>query len=130
MAKNVHREMIQRMFHRGRWFNVCRDMFATFSLEEAVMLSYLCGIGDLKKGEWFPCSTKKVEHNLRISFQTQRRILASLERRKVIKRKQTGIPARRFFWIDYELVLSLVDAAIEQEIDVDTEHADTEDSTC
>lgn len=119
MAKN---DFLRKLYDGGRWFLVSRAMFGAFTLEQTVVLSYLCNVdsmdattkeespNDDRKNGWFPCSDKKIEQVLNVSPRTHKRVLNELEALQILRRKRVGNPARRFLWINYERMESLINA--------------------
>lgn len=130
-------EYLRRLYSAGRWFMVHRDLMAAFGFEQAVLLSFLINVDDLKQRErkdpsprmrrlleelgpgWFPCKTAKVNANLGITDRIQERIMRGLCTRGVVQRTQVGMPAIRFLKVNYDKVDAVVVSALDLQSPVD-----------
>ena len=104
-----------------------RDFLLILDHIDALVLSYLINTHELLTSEsrttdddWFRCSTGKMNSNLRLSEHQHRTILTRLVRKKLIQRKMVGNPAKRYFWINYDVLKSLLDEAILRDTDDDS----------
>lgn len=109
------RMQLQHLYDSRRWFMVPRDFLTILTPEESIMLGYLINVASISKEKgWFRCSLKKMIINLCMTARTAQRISGSLIKKKIIKRKMMGAPARRHFWIDYERIEIQITSAVDQ----------------
>jgi len=81
------------------------------SLEGAHFLTNLLSVrgylrikGMLPKDEWFFCTQESIEEALCITPYQQNRVIRLLEDFRVLKTSMRGLPCRKHFWIDDDLI--------------------------
>lgn len=115
----VYRSQLNRLFDQGRWFVVNRDLLYVMDLEYAALVSLLCNIGQMRHDEqdpeWFRCSEKKVQYQLKISRSKQTRMVKSLADRGFLSVKYDGMPRRRRLRVNFGVLDNAVRVAMAEE---------------
>lgn len=118
------RELAARLYRADRFILLSLDLLEFLDLQSAVMLSMLIRMSEKTKSEkrksgWFWYRLNTTERELKFGKNTQSRILQKLLRKKIIKIERRGMPAKRWFWIDFERIETLYQRSIKRRRDTD-----------
>jgi hypothetical protein len=113
------RAMLERVYTSGNRFQVNTDLMAFLPLDLAVVLSYLITVAHLNRAEersggWFYCKMTRFRKVLYMNHSRQARIVAALKSRGLITTKMKGLPAKRYFLIDYDRIYENATTAIRE----------------
>lgn len=98
--------LLEELLSPGEWFQISRSLFLVMKLDEAVFLSYLMGVSRSVKAHeknegWFYHTWKQVEEELYQSRRVQDSLVRDLKKMGFIQMELRGLPAKRWFKIEY-----------------------------
>lgn len=100
-------EIIKRVY-AGKCFRLSRMFLHIMSPREAIVLAELINELGAKKAysddDWFTYSVDEMTKSIRLSSNSQRRTIGKLRDANWIDCKQRGMPARRNFRINFEMI--------------------------
>lgn len=107
------------LLSRGGWFPLHRSVLSSLrDLEQAAVLHYLIDVenvlverADIEEGGWFFCTVDRIEDQICVKRQRQKRILRLLAERGLIEIDYRGIPRRRYARIVWDAIWPMIDSA-------------------
>lgn len=115
----MHHKRSKQIHNPGRWFIVSRDLIVGLGFDGGIFMGYLINLAIQQEVEWFRCSSEKLQINLQVTRPVERRIIKRLIAQKIIKRKLMGVPAKRYFSIDYDKIEEYIDQGFAKLANVD-----------
>lgn len=102
-------QLLEQLYSPGEWFQVNKSFPLVMEIDEAVFFSYLCGVSRAVKAYetadgWFFHTHVQIENELHIPKWAQDRLIKSLKYRGFITTELRGIPAKRYFKLNLDLV--------------------------
>lgn len=109
---------LEMMFSSGEWFMLPRFLLHKTKPVDAVMLSYLITLSRKfaheHNGGWFYCTVARAEDQIGLNDEAQRRSTSRLKAANLLQAKLRGVPPRRYFRINFEVLGLLADEAREE----------------
>lgn len=94
-------DLIGGLLANSNWFQIHTDFFDVLTLEQSMVLHFLLN-WHLKKtregkvsSNWFFCTVKSMEKELRLNPDQQTRVLKALQKKGFLEFRRKGIPPRR-----------------------------------
>lgn len=99
---------------------VNKTLIKTFGLEEAILIGELCSEykywlnNDRLEDDMFYSSMENIEENTSLSPYKQRRIIESLTEAGILETRLKGLPAKKYFKIDFDALTNALDTRCEK----------------
>lgn len=127
MKKNTVKELLLM----NNYYSLNKTLVSRLGIEEAFFICLLAEAEQLFKGHerdgYFFQTAKEIESRSGLSSYKQRTIIASLEEKGLIKTDLKGIPAKRYFKLEYESISNFIFEGEEAEKEEEEETAETPD---
>lgn len=127
MKKNTVKELLLM----NNYYSLNKTLVSRLGIEEAFFICLLAEAEQLFKGHerdgYFFQTAKEIESRSGLSSYKQRTIIASLEEKGLIKTDLKGIPAKRYFKLEYENISNFIFEGEEAEKEEEEETAETPD---
>ncbi len=116
----------------GKWMQLPLELTFIATLHEVFVFSYLLGKarqydGD-QNGEWFYCTMSKMEKDIGMSRSARQRTLNKLKKRGWLKIEHRGMPAKRFFKLNYMKVAKEISIQGEERKEEEKKKAEADES--
>lgn len=115
----------------NNYYSLNKTLVSRLGIEEAFFICLLAEAEQLFKGHekdgYFFQTSKEIEARSGLSSYKQRTIIASLEEKGLIKTDLKGIPAKRYFKLEYESISNFIFEGEETEKEEEEETAETPD---
>jgi hypothetical protein len=110
-------DLLRQAFSPGNWFKFPLQFLDLMTMQEAVLLAYLNNHADKcdRHAEWFFCPATKIEADLRMIDRTQNSWLTRLKNRGFLESEKRGMPGRRHFRINWELIAHKLHGQLESD---------------
>ena len=127
MKKNT----VKQLLLMNNYYSLNKTLVSRLGIEEAFFICLLAEAEQLFKGHekdgYFFQTSKEIEARSGLSSYKQRTIIASLEEKGLIKTDLKGIPAKRYFKLEYESISNFIFEGEETEKEEEEETAETPD---
>lgn len=127
MKKNT----VKQLLLMNNYYSLNKTLVSRLGIEEAFFICLLAEAEQLFKGHekdgYFFQTAKEIETRSGLSSYKQRTIIASLEEKGLIKTDLKGIPAKRYFKLEYESISNFIFEGEETEKEEVEETAETPD---
>lgn len=127
MKKNT----VKQLLLMNNYYSLNKTLVSRLGIEEAFFICLLAEAEQLFKGHekdgYFFQTAKEIETRSGLSSYKQRTIIASLEEKGLIKTDLKGIPAKRYFKLEYESISKFIFEGEESEKEEAEETAETPD---
>ena len=127
MKKNTVKELLLM----NNYYSLNKTLVSRLGIEEAFFICLLAEAEQLFKGHerdgYFFQTAKEIESRSGLSSYKQRTIIASLEEKGLIKTDLKGIPAKRYFKLEYENISNFIFEGEETEKEEVEETSETPD---
>ena len=115
MKKNT----VKQLLLMNNYYSLNKTLVSRLGIEEAFFICLLTEAEQLFKGHekdgYFFQTAKEIETRSGLSSYKQRNIIASLEEKGLIKTDLKGIPAKRYFKLEYESISNFIFEKEEEE---------------
>ena len=103
MAK-VEKQLIKQLLLSSNYWTINKDIVKLFGLETAFFLSNLAEAENMMADEdgWFYQTAETIEEFTTLSRYKQDKCIEELEKAGILKKEVRGVPAKRYFKLDYE----------------------------
>lgn len=127
MKKNT----VKQLLLMNNYYSLNKTLVSRLGIEEAFFICLLAEAEQLFKGHerdgYFFQTAKEIESRSGLSSYKQRTIIASLEEKGLIKTDLKGIPAKRYFKLEYENISNFIFEGEETEKEEVEETSETPD---
>lgn len=107
---------IIKIFANSNYISVNRDIIKLLGIHEALLLGELCSEysyyesqNQLTQEEWFYSTSENITNQIGLSKFQQLEALKTLTKNNIIEKKTAGMPAKRYFKINTEKLLQILD---------------------
>ena len=102
----MHKSAIKELLMAGNFLAINKTVMQKLGLETAVLLSSFAEADRLSNDGWFYQTIDTVEKHTTLSRHKQDKAIAQLEQLQILETDRRGIPAKRYFKIDYDILAS------------------------
>jgi len=115
------RELLSAMYADSEWFRFPKRFLAVMSYQEAILLSYLINayrvcMAEERNGGWFYCKMERIMQDLYMGRTQQTQMVKNLKDKGYITTKMSGLPAKRYFYINFEVLYHSIREATKHQI--------------